>query len=165
MVRTVSAPTRQLHSSIRFAVSGSGHIGNYINSSRLVIIYLQVRARSGFSLRRIQPTLRATRRTPSSTSRWVQAMSAWSVKPRHAPFRHSRDARVYVHTTTAMHKYRVPHPFPPPPPPLRHPARFPRRFYSTFRIYKYDKLRHSLHSRLIFVPVQNGFCFFSPRTF
>ena len=33
----------------------------------------------------------------------VLAMSAWSVKTRHAPSWHCRDARVYDHTTTAMH--------------------------------------------------------------
>ena len=31
------------------------------------------------------------------------AMSSWSVKSRRTPSRHCRDARVYVHTTTAMH--------------------------------------------------------------
>ena len=31
-------------------------------------------------------------------------MSAWSVKTRHAPSRHYRDARVYGHTTAAMHE-------------------------------------------------------------
>ena len=36
-------------------------------------------------------------------SRMVQAMSAWLVKPRRTPSRHSRYARVYGHTTTAMH--------------------------------------------------------------
>ena len=50
-------------------------------------------------------------------SRLVHAISAWSVKTRHAPSRHSRDARGYGHMTTAMHEYRVqpPPPFPPPP--------------------------------------------------
>ena len=43
-------------------------------------------------------TLHATRRTPHGASRLVQA------KIRRAPSRHSRDARVYGHTTTAMHK-------------------------------------------------------------
>ena len=33
----------------------------------------------------------------------VQAMPAWSVKTRRAPSLHSRDARVYGHTTTVMH--------------------------------------------------------------
>ena len=39
-------------------------------------------------------------------------MSAWLVKTRRAPSRHSRGARVYGHTTTAMHKLSTP---PPPP--------------------------------------------------
>ena len=48
-------------------------------------------------------TLHATRSTPHGASRLVRAMSAWSVKTRHAPSRHCRGARVYGHTTTAMH--------------------------------------------------------------
>ena len=55
-------------------------------------------------LGRMQFTLHATRRPPLGASRLVQAMSAWFVKTRRAPSRHSRDARVYSHTTTAMHK-------------------------------------------------------------
>ena len=42
-------------------------------------------------------------RTPRSASRLVQAMSAWSVKTRSAPFRQCRDARVYGLTTTVSH--------------------------------------------------------------
>ena len=53
---------------------------------------------------RMQFTLHATRRTPHDASHLVQAMPAWLVKTRRAPPRHSRDARVYGHTTTAMHK-------------------------------------------------------------
>ena len=49
-------------------------------------------------------TLHATPQTPHGASRLVQAMSAWLVKTRHAPSRHCRDARVYGHTTTAMHE-------------------------------------------------------------
>ena len=41
-----------------------------------------------------------------------QAMAAWLVKTRRAPSRHSRDARVYGHTATAMHKLSTP-PHPP----------------------------------------------------
>ena len=41
-------------------------------------------------------------------------MSAWLVKTRRAPSRHSRDARVHGHTTTATHKLSTP------PPPLSH---------------------------------------------
>ena len=61
----------------------------------------KVRLTSGSS--RMQLTLHATRRTPHGASRLVLAMSAWSVKTRRAPSWHCRDARVYGHTTTAMH--------------------------------------------------------------
>ena len=47
--------------------------------------------------------LHATRRTPHGASRLVQAMSAWLAKTKRAPSLHSRDARVYGHTTTAMY--------------------------------------------------------------
>ena len=56
--------------------------------------------------------LHATRPTPHGASRLVQAMFAWSVKTRCAPSRHCRDARVYGHTTTAMHDTE----YTPPPP-------------------------------------------------
>ena len=59
-------------------------------------------------LERMQFTLHATRRTPYGASRLVQAMPAWLAKTRRAPFRHSRDARLYGHTTTAMHKLSAP---------------------------------------------------------
>ena len=49
------------------------------------------------------PPLHATRPTPRGASRLVQAMSFWSVKTPRVPSRHLRDARAYVHTTTAMH--------------------------------------------------------------
>ena len=59
----------------------------------------------------MQFTLHATRQqTPHGASRLVQAMSAWLVKTRRAPSQHSRDARVYGHTTTAMHKLSTPRP-------------------------------------------------------
>ena len=64
-------------------------------------------------LGRMQFTLHGTRRTPHGASRLVQAMSAWLVKTRRAPSRHSRDARVYGHTTTAMHELSTPPPLPP----------------------------------------------------
>ena len=73
-------------------------------------------------LETMQFTLHAPRRTPHGASRLVQAISAWLVKPRRAPSRHSRDARVYGHTTTAMHKLSTispphpPHPLLPPSP-------------------------------------------------
>ena len=67
-------------------------------------------------IRKMQFTLHATRRRPHRALRLVQAMSAWPVKTRRAPFRHSRDARVNGHTTTAMHKLSTPSPPPPLPP-------------------------------------------------
>ena len=53
--------------------------------------------------RRMQLILHAACRTPHGALRLVQAMSAWSVKTRRATSRHNRNARVYGHTTTAMH--------------------------------------------------------------
>ena len=38
----------------------------------------------------------------TGASRFVHAMSAWSIKTRRAPFRNCRDARVYGHTTTTV---------------------------------------------------------------
>ena len=61
-------------------------------------------------LGRMQFTLHETRGTPHGTSRLVQAMPAGLVKTRRAPSRHSRHARVYCHTTTAMHKLSTPLP-------------------------------------------------------
>ena len=63
---------------------------------------------------KMQFTLHATCRTPHGDSRLVQATSAWLVNTRRAPSRHSREARDYGHTTTAMHKLSTP---PPPPTP------------------------------------------------
>ena len=62
-------------------------------------------------LRRMQFTLHATPRTPHGASRLVQAMPAWLVKTRRGPSRHSRDARVCGHTTTAMHRLSTPPPY------------------------------------------------------
>ena len=61
-------------------------------------------------LSRTQLTLHATRRTPHGASHLVQATSTWSVKTRRALSRHCRDARVYGHTTTAMHDMSTPPP-------------------------------------------------------
>ena len=44
-----------------------------------------------------------TRPTPHGASRLVQTMFAWSVKNGCAPSRHCRGAKVYGHTTSAMH--------------------------------------------------------------
>ena len=72
-------------------------------------------------LGRMQFTLHATRRTPHGASRLVQAMSAWLVKTRCAPSRHSKDARVHGHTTTAIHKLGTPATLPPATPPPASP--------------------------------------------
>ena len=81
----------------------------------------------------MQFSLHATRRTLHGASRLVQAIPAWLVKTRRAPSRHSRDARVYGHTTTAMHTLST-HPAPaipsntlcyPPPPRLILPPLLP----------------------------------------
>ena len=86
-------------------------------------------------LGRIQFTLHATRRTPHRASCLVQSVSAWLVKTRRAPSQHSRDARVYGHTTTAMHKLSTPPPCPPlpfPPCPLSLPVPLSFLFMSAF---------------------------------
>ena len=57
-------------------------------------------------------TLCVARGTPRGASRLVQAMSAWSMNARRAPFQHCKDGRVYGHTTTAMHDMRTPSPLP-----------------------------------------------------
>ena len=51
-------------------------------------------------LSKMEPTVHATRQTPHGASRLVQAVPAWSVKTRRAPFRHCRGSRV-CQTTTA----------------------------------------------------------------
>ena len=94
------APTRQLHSN-PIAVSGSGHTAKQIKSFDAVP-YAKKSA-SQAVLSRMQLTLQATRRTPHGASRLVLAMSAWLVKTRRTPSRYCKDARVYGHTTTAMH--------------------------------------------------------------
>ena len=107
------APTRQLHSNTHCCLL-SGHTRKQSNSLALSSMSKKVgtRCRSPSCERflegRMQFTLHATRRTPHSASRLVQAMSAWLVKTRRAPSRHSRDARVYGHTTTTMHKLSTP---------------------------------------------------------
>ena len=50
-------------------------------------------------------------------SRWVQAMSAWSVKARRNLSRHCEDARLYGHTTKAGHAWIRSTPCTSPPPP------------------------------------------------
>ena len=51
----------------------------------------------------MQLILHAARRTTYGTSRLVQVMSVLSVETRRAQSGHCRDAKVYGHTTTAMH--------------------------------------------------------------
>ena len=58
----------------------------------------------------MQLTLHTARPTSQGDSRLGQAMSAWSVKTRHATSRPCTDARVYGHTTTAMHNMSTPPP-------------------------------------------------------
>ena len=62
-------------------------------------------------LGRMQFVLHAIRRTPHGASHLVQATSALLVKSRRSPSRHSRDARVYGHTTAAMHELSSPLPW------------------------------------------------------
>ena len=58
---------------------------------------------------RMQFTLHATRGPPHGASRLAQAISAWLMKTRRAPSRHSRDAKVCGHKTTIMHELSTPH--------------------------------------------------------
>ena len=67
------------------------------------------------ALSRMKLTLHATRQTHHGASRLVHAMSVWSAETRGAPCRHCRDARVYGHTTTAMHDIEYTPPFILPP--------------------------------------------------
>ena len=105
-------PTRQVHSNTHCCL-WSVHTRKQSNSLALSSISKKVgiRCRSPVLqavLGRMQFTLHATRRKSHRASSLVQAMSAWLVKTRRAPSRHSRDARVYGHTTTAMHKLSTP---------------------------------------------------------
>ena len=65
-------------------------------------------SKSGSYSSRMRLTLHATRPTPHVALRLVQAMSAWLVTTRLAPSRLCRDAKVYGHTTTAMHGISTP---------------------------------------------------------
>ena len=56
-------------------------------------------------LGRMQFTVHATRRTCHGASRLVQAMSAWLMKARRAPCRHSRDTRVFFFFFFFAHFY------------------------------------------------------------
>ena len=115
------APSRRLQR-IPVVAFRRGNIRNLMNLFEAVIHKQESRHRvprsaSHVVLSRTKLTLHTTRRTPHGASRLVQAMSAWVVKTRRAPSRHSRDARVYGHTTMAMHKTSTP-PASSPPHPL-----------------------------------------------
>ena len=86
------------------AVSGSRHTGKQINSSDAVVhMHKKVRtSQPVLSRMQLKPFMRLAQHLHGA-SRLVHAMPAWSVKTRRAPSRHCRDARVYDHTTTAMH--------------------------------------------------------------
>ena len=86
----------------------------------------------------MQLTLHVTRRTPHGASRLVQTISTWSVKTRRAPSRHCREARVYGHTTTAIHDIEYP------PPPRPRPA-FRARY-----LHKGDRYRGGLSENVSF---------------
>ena len=62
-------------------------------------------------LSRMQLTRHETRQTTHGASRLGLAMYAWSVKTRRAPSRHCKGARIYGHTTTAMHDNEHTHPY------------------------------------------------------
>ena len=82
------------------SVSGSGHTGKQIDSFDAVIRMQESPSHKRF---RMQLTLHATGGTPHGAWRLVLAMFVSSVKTRRARSGHCRDARVYGHTTTAMH--------------------------------------------------------------
>ena len=79
-------------------------------------------------LGRMQFTVHATRRTPHGASRLVRAMSAWLVKTRRAPSRHSRDTRVYGHKDYSHAQIENP----PSPTPLRSPPVVPWMHHAPF---------------------------------
>ena len=110
------APTRQLQSNTHCCL-WSGHTRKQSNSLTLSPIskIVDTRSRSPSYERFLEGCslpFHATRRTPHGASRLVQAMFAWLVKTRRALSRHSRDAWVYGHTTTVMHKLGTPPPSP-----------------------------------------------------
>ena len=113
------APTRQLHSNTHCCL-WSGPTRKQSNSLALSSINKKVgtRCRSPSDERFLEgcssPFMRLAEHL-TALSRLVQATSAWVVKTRRALSRHSRNARVYRHTTTAMNKLSTP----PPPKPQR----------------------------------------------
>ena len=81
---------------------------------------------------RMQLTLHATRPPPHGASRLVQATPAWSVKTRHTPSRHCRDARAYGHTTTAIHEIECISP-------IEYPPSLPRHTHMVASVYIYRR--------------------------
>ena len=73
-------------------------------------------------------------------------MPAWLVKTRRAPSRHSRDARVFGHTTTVMHEISTP----PPPlaPPCPRPRPRPRPPSTVFLLFPSSSLFHEIGSKV-----------------
>ena len=69
---------------------------------------------------------------PNTSRRFALGASNVCLETRRAPSRHSRDARVYGHTTTAMHKLSA---LPPPPSPL--PSLPPRNRHQ--RVQRFDR--------------------------
>ena len=98
----VSHPTRQSHG-IHIAVSGSGHTTKHLNELDAYHQYARNFVSKAVFMRTQLILTCDWRNTSRFASRLMQASSAWSVKTRRAPSRHCRDARVYRHTTTAMH--------------------------------------------------------------
>ena len=101
---------------------------------------------------RMQLDHHATRPRPQGASCLVQAMSVWSVKTRHAPSPHCRNARVYGHTTTAMHDMST-------PPPVmvlmvqsRNGARLPEHGITLHFRFHYS----AINMMLLFCPVANS---------
>ena len=112
------APTRQLHSNTHCCL-WSGHTRKQSNQLALSSISKKVgtKCRSPSYERFLEgcssPFMRLAERLTALRA-WCKQMSAWLVKIRRVPSRHSRHARVYGHTTTVMHKLCT-------PPPIRYP--------------------------------------------
>ena len=105
------ASTRQL-ASVPIAASGSGDTprNKFIHST--LSFMMQESPPHERLLAGCSSPLHTTRPTPpyGASLCLVQAMPACSAKTRCAPSRHCRDARVYGHTTTAMHDMSTPPP-------------------------------------------------------
>ena len=97
------APKKQIHSN-PIGVSGSGHTGKQIISFDSVI-HMQ----ESPPHKRCLVGFRSPCHSPNNSRRFaLGASDVFLVKTRRAPSRHCRDARVYGHTTTAMHDMSTP---------------------------------------------------------